>query len=590
MFDVSNEYKTSVSSDEKYWTVKCEVSTNKNGEILTTLDKDDFIEDTFKISKQSTSKSSFNIGGVGSKYLTLTLTYKGIKKLKAVNKLIKSTCFKVRQWLKVEDNSQSQDDYSLNLDGSENKTGLVEMGYFYIYDISNSDFNCDLKLYDSMLAFDKDINEKDAIELRDGGSNIYDLLNRFCESCSTDVYKLELEPELEERIINNEYLFYTGSDTTLETYRDAIGWLSILAGGFAEINRKGNLDITSYSNESTLTIEHKNVTEYSVDNNLYEVNKISTSIAGFNYTSISKSTTMGVGHAELYLDENPFLRGIQPEDASALDSKITAIIDNIMTKLTNLKFYGGSFEFTSHPEIDLGDCVTIKTLVLNKDTNETEEVKYDNVLICSDDWTFHTYNSIKCLGYIEVTADTKKSSSFKTASSGGGTTKDTNSVIRTVGTKDKNLKANSYVRLIDILFLLSANIESHLSFTGIASIATSGNIEFKITYDNVEYICRPKWTIANAGYFTFSFDLGLSAVDVDMQHSLKIDAVSTGIVATFAQYDYQAIITASGVSTAEATWTGRYELEDEIPTYTLRRGIIQYVNITDNVDIETSES
>ncbi len=568
MFPVSAYYLNSILNGDRRWQLKAEISLSNSSSVLITLANDDFVTQTLQVSRQSTNSSSFTIGGVCSTKLNLSLNYKGIAKVKSVSALQKGYCFRLILWLKTNDPNQSDTDYSKNRDDSSNTTGRVDLGYFYIYNIKNSDYQCDLELYDAMLAFDRDITYQDQIYLYQGAKTITEWLELFCTSCSTANYQLVLADGVASKILNNSILFSIGNDSTLKSYRDAIGYLSILAGGFATINRSGELDIEIYKTTSLLEVEHNNVVEYDVDDNLYRVAKLSTSIAGFEYTAYNSNAQLGALGAEIFLDENPFLRSMQPEDGEELQTSIKDILDTLMAGIEDIFFYGGSYQILGRPELDIGDCITIKTKVLDKVNNVMIDKNYPYVLVCGHNWAYQTWSSIKCNSYIEVTAKSKPTSSFKGTGGGGGGGSATNSTIGYTGTRDISLSANRTATLFDVLFLASAGIATHAAITAVADITAVGNIAFRITHNNVTHFLMPKWTLANTGYFTFSFDVMLDASDVDMQHSLVVEVVSSqGLTAEIDQLQYQLILTASGVSDGGGSWTGRYEFTDTVPQY-----------------------
>ena len=76
----------------------------------------------------------------------------------------------------------------------------------------------------------------------------------------------------------------------MDSYRNALGYLSILAGGFVVINRDGELDIVNYNNTVVASIGENRVYDYSMSEVEYEINEISTSVAGFDYTVKNKTS------------------------------------------------------------------------------------------------------------------------------------------------------------------------------------------------------------------------------------------------------------------------------------------------------------
>lgn len=583
MYEVSEYYKSAISKNTKAWCIKVEVKQNRKSETIVVLEGDDLITDTFSMSRQSTSKSNFSIGGVCAAEASLTLTYEGIQKLSSRNLLRKDICFKIRTWLKTEDPEQSDDDFSMNIDGTENITGLVENGFLYIYEIKNADYACDVKLYDSMLAFDCDFSTKDAISLEQGAKTIYGWLELFCSSCSNESYDITIADGVEEKLINNTVLINVDSSADLNTYRDAIGYLSILAGGFAVIDRSGELDIRYYNNDNVAVIGDSLITEYYFDENVYSVESLSTSIAGFDYNIESDEVLEDALRADLFINENTFLRGIQPQDAENLTETVRSFIDNIFDRIKFIRFLGGSFETPCRPELDVGDCVSINVKVLDKSGGKSVIVPktYSNILICGHSWRYQTYSTVKCRSYSEVSSSTRSSSPSKTTGSGGVSV--ANTVMRFVGTEDVSLRGGRQDTLFNVVFLLDANMECLVSFTAIANIAEAGDIEFIIIYDNIEYICRPKYT-SQVGWFTYSFSIGLAESDSDMQHSLVINAMSYGVVLDISKFDYQVIVTASGMGGAEDEWTGRYDISERVRPIAIGGGNIVINSFSEAVE------
>jgi len=631
MYNISEFYREKINTTERNWLIKCEVKRNRISPSVVTLEGDDLISNTFKISGQSSNSSSFTLGGVCSTKINLTLTYEGVAKMKQFDMLHQSYCLEVNVWLKTDDPNQSDTDWSKNKDDSENTTGKVPFGYFYIYTIKNADYICELELYDAMLAFDTDITAADAIYLYQGAKNISDWFEFFCESCTTLNYKLVVAEGLHDRIINNETLFYIGEDSTLKTYREAIGYLSILAGGFAVITRNGELDIVEYKISAQLNIPSKFVVDYKADDTLYKVARISTSIAGFDYTAYSSHAVLEDEAAEIFLDENPFLRGIQPMDAEFLDDKIKDIINNIMLNVEDVSFYGGSFSIVGRPELDCGDCLTINVDTLDKSTDTVVTKTYNNVLICSNIWSYQTWSDLKCNSYLNVTSRGKSSSQSK-KSSGDAKSKAVNSISHFIGTELVELHSGETLKIFDIVFTSFAYINSAATVTITLRATQAGDISFRFVYDADDYWTKPKYTL-HEGYNTLSFTIGLKASDIDRQHSLGVYITSmesivsnirseisrnydniivldrrvtnledktpnhedintqvlshTGVELTIQPLDYQILINASGINNGEEGWTGRYDLEDRLPRISVgTNNPVVYEEVEDEVSVD----
>lgn len=585
MYNVSTYYIDKINDDTtKKFTFKFNVKLNRTSSTLVVLTTDDVESDGINLSRQATSNSYFTIGGVCSSKLSMNLTSSGVDKLKNSGLLRKNVCFEYVEWLKVDDSNQNEDDFSINNDGSENTTGKVVNGLFYINSIENSDYSCGLELYDSMLAFSTDITYNDGIILTQGYRTIKDLLVLFCESCSNDNYNLSVASDIDDRIKNNDVLFSLGNDGSIDSYRTALGYLSILACGFLVINRYGDLDLVSYNNTTVADINENKVFEYSMVDTEYEINEISTTVAGFDYSvrnKLSSDNTL----AKLFLSENPFLRGIQNPDTSELDKSVKDCIDNILFSIQTLKFNSGDFEIIARPELDLGDCISFTKSYIDHETKNVLTKTYNNVILCNINHNFHTFDSMSCNKYdLEASYGSKSSSSFKTSS--GGSSKLVSAYYTSFLTKDINLKAGREVKLYSSLILLGSGIGAMASLVAVCNITSIGNIQFNIVYDNVPHPIKPKYTFHNNGYFTVSFDIGLDPVEADMQHSLNIyiKSIDTAEL-SISTLDSELIINASGIQASEPTWTGRYECSDDVETIKLDN-VINILSFNSSINIE----
>ena len=390
----------------------------------------------------------------------------------------------------------------------------------------------------------------------------------FCKSCSTDLYKLTVASDIESRIYNKEVLFSLGNDGSVDSYRNALGYLSILAGGFVVINRDGELDLINYNNTVVASLNENRVYDYSMSEVEYEINEISTSVAGFDY-SVKNKTSASEKLIKLFFSENPFLRGIQTADAKELDNSVKSCINNMLLSCQGIKFDGGDFEIDHRPELDLGDCIQFTKAYVDNKTKNILTKSYNNVILCNIESSFNTFDSMSCNKYdLESAYGSKSSSSFKTSS--GGSSALVSSYYTQFLTKDISVGEGKEVKLFNSLILLSGGIGAMASFVAVCNITGVGNIQFNIVYDNVAHPIKPRYTLHNEGYFTASFDIGLDPVEEDMQHSLNIYVKSLDTATlNIATLDAELIINASGVKASEPKWTGRYELTDEVALISL---------------------
>lgn len=572
MYPVSQFYLEAIAQRATAWHLKVEVKKSRQGPSLITLSGADLLIDSTSFSRKATSGRSFSVGGVCSTEVGLTLSSIGVYKLKKLDLLHKGICFDITVWLRTEDPNQSQDDYTVNQDGTENQTGKVHMGYYYIYSVESSIYQCKVTLYDSMIAFAVDITTQDQINLQQGFRTIEGWLERFCESCSTEDYILGVAPGLSRRIANAEATFTIDRDQTMDSYRNAIGYLSVLAGGFAVINREGLLDIVSYSQTPAYEFEHEKVMEYSTAEDTYIIGAIKTTIAGFNYESRT-SELVGREVVPIYLNENVFLRGRQPQDAENLSEDVKTQVDAITAHITGIKFRGGSITVSGHPELDVGDCISFPAIYVDKSPEDKGVLSdvYDYFIICEHDYDFHGYSTLVCdeLGDPSSEESSKLSSSFKSSGGGSGGGGVTNSVEYILGYETLQLERGFREQMFNALFLLQANIGATFTITLNGYVEEPGDIHFEFVYDNVSVYTPFKVTLL-PGWWGDSYTFFLTPIPQDLQHNLIVFIASDGAKFSISAGNYQLIVNGSGVQGKQEDWTGRFDIEDRVTKIKLR--------------------
>ena len=226
---------------EGYIKIACSVS--KSAPVLCTLTDEDIIASSFKLNRQALKESYFTLGGACTSEVTFTLTSYGVAKLKKVNLFVKSTCLTIKEWVRVNDSSQSEDDPSVNTDGTENTTGQIRLGVFYIQELGNKPANCSVKAFDGMVALGKSITSEDLITFQTPYS-LQVRLDQIKKACLTGAYETDIAPitwdtpDVSDVTMNTEL---ASDKSDVSTYADMLSQLSILYGGFATFDVDGNL-------------------------------------------------------------------------------------------------------------------------------------------------------------------------------------------------------------------------------------------------------------------------------------------------------------------------------------------------------------
>lgn len=406
MKNVTQLFKDSCDANIINTTLKIRVSKTKNGVVLLELNTNDFELSTSKISDSSTSSNSFTIGGVSAGKFDITLTKSGVNKMISSNCLNKLYCLHVIQWNKVEDINQSNYDYSLNNDNTENTSGKCELGYYYIATVNNQDYNCNIGAYDGMLLFDTALGVEGLNYLKNNSKTIAEWVSYFCGFLNNEFYSFS--SVISDDITNSTLKVCLSDDiTTVETYRQALGYLSVLACGFVMFNTDGNLEIKTYSTVSNNTVGHKKLKSHSFDSNISEVCSVETSVAGYPIKTSSAPLNSNATVISISLSENPFLRGIQPYGLDALSSDIINAMSNISNKLLGLVYFGASLSIFTRPYLDLGDMLSVVRVVVNHDNSIVEETSV-NILVSS--FNYSILNSVDIVSNSSIGVSTSSTS------------------------------------------------------------------------------------------------------------------------------------------------------------------------------------
>lgn len=410
MKNVTSLFKASCNSDVVQSLFKIFVYNKLGGGLYATLEGDDFFEDSLTITSQATSSSSFNIGGVCAGKLTLTLTRAGVSKLKTASALRKGMCWKVVQWNKVADSAQSTNDFSKNTDGSDNTSGRCNLGVFYVSGVENNDYSCGITAYDGMLAFDKTVTAVNNQYMQQNKKTVAGWVDWICNICVTGSYSFG--HGVASGLPNRGMSFALSDDKTVSTYRDALGYLSILSGGFCTFDENGKFMIKDYSyTPVSLGMSHKRLLSGKFDDKVSEITAVYSSVAGFDFERSSTGSS-DKNSVEISISENPFIRGLQPYNKTEMDSSVLTTLNNLADAIIMKEFYGCDCTLSAYPFIDIGDCISVDRVVVSEDGSATDIVETSIVV---SEMTYSAGSSIKIKSNSTSGSSTSVSSGSRTS-------------------------------------------------------------------------------------------------------------------------------------------------------------------------------
>lgn len=548
MIDISNalnEYLNKTTRLEGQY-VRAEIKT-KSG-IKYTISDDEFSGGTVKIEKKSVSGSSFDIGECYINNATITIIDKANKYSDNFNNAEMSLFFGVKN-------------ASLGLDEE------IQLGKFIIPTDTTIRKIASIQLVgDSVLSkFDRPTNGVTT------SGKPYALVSWCCDICGVELALTEAEfNALSE---NTNYTFYISEDSSIETYRDIIMYVSQIIGGFATDTNDGKLTFKIYSvSNSTFNINNDTIASSKLGDSSYKLDGMTIQFNNKVLYIHGDSNSVYT----LNLESNPLF--------DKLDEELVVVIcNNIWSQLKDLTFRGFDFQYNGNPALECGDLLS-------------NDVRGFSSFITSLSWVYHCKSSVVGAA-LDKRTKTKSQSVKKAASTGGsGSSSNELSIIRYINTEEFKLNTLE-TKVLQEYFNMPANVSPLFSFVMITKTELTGLVSLRIVYDNVDVLLKPKFQ-CSLGYHTLSFTKSLDPSDVDMLHSLSVyvtfvedsgQSIESIIPCLVEAYDIEANIMGWKLSSGTPKWTGRYELSDEVALISLPN-VINVLGFNSNVSTSTEKA
>ena len=353
-------------------------------ELLCTLYDEDFEENSLEVSGSALGSSGFNIGGATSNQSSLTLTKVGLKKMRENNALRRKARFDIETF-----------------EGINNSAGYkYNLGKFYVTELTVGDYSADLVLYDGMVSFDDTISEEDLKVVQTTENTIVGWVNWVMGKCSSPFYQITLDTStINTDMPNGGILFKITDDSRIDTYRNMLELLSVLAGGYFKIDRYGKLYYGNFKNiETGRFINETVVTDYNEDAYPCFVRKLKTSVAGFDHAVGNTNVPEGHDELELAVYENPFLRSKVTEEDKYLPAEVQGIINTMSSPVVGKKLTGGSVSYMSgYGKLGhLSELIEVRRNVIPYGGESATQLLTSKLLVT--DFTYQYKNSItlKC--------------------------------------------------------------------------------------------------------------------------------------------------------------------------------------------------
>lgn len=430
---------------------------------------------------------------------------------------------------------------------------------FYVAEATHSKNGISITAYDVMERLDKKIN------FDTSAGTIYDFLTLACSSANVPLGMTAAQVRALPNGSENLGLY---PENDCETLRDLVSWLAVTAGGYATINRAGELVIRNWHRTPDLTIDmyHRDVSGKWSDFNTYY-----TGLSVMNvleetteYYNIEPDTglTMKIGN-------NPFMQyGVKEVRAG--------IANNILRALQSFVYTPFSSNSYIDIALDLGDVIEY-----------TDGLAGDSSICCIHKFSFSYSKGVKLTGYGKNPAIFGAQSKTDKNISGLLSRQDSNEIIAHTYVNTSQIDVSSTLApLVNIRF---ATVNSKfVKFLGELEIETTadepdGIVTAEITYyinDEIqEYQPLTSWD--NDGSHLMHLLYWIQNMEAGQTHRFEAYIKVSGGTATIKQNGVHALIEGQGLVASES-WDGFVEIEES--GYSLVQSTHGLFDYTDTLD------
>lgn len=213
---------------------------------------------------------------------------------------------------------------------------------YIIDDPQHSELGLDVVAYDAMHKFDK------PIEMTTTSGNLFGMATLACNACGVT---LGMTSEEMAALPNGDQILGLYPDSDIETWHDLISWIAVTIGGFATINRDGELVFRAWKNGQNADIEigvNDRFTggiwsDFSTNYSAVQLTNMEDGTPMYYAVTPDNGLTMDLG-------SNPLLQYGIPDVREAQ-------CRNILNAIQNLKYVPFSSTSLIDPALDLGDVI-----------------------------------------------------------------------------------------------------------------------------------------------------------------------------------------------------------------------------------------
>ena len=521
MYEVSDAFKTAIKNKSRtyYWSG---VVTTKSGTAYN-FTSEDIVKGSGSITNSCCGSTEIEIGSVYAAELSISL-------LMDIDRY------------ELDGGTITLSFHLLLADGSYEE---VPMGIFVISEANRKVKCISIKAYDYMLKFEKTYSD-----IQTTGKP-YDLLQLACRTCGVSLAHTEAEISA---MCNGTLEVSVYEENDIETWRDFVYYTAQVLGGYATINRDGELEIRHYRTEA--------------DWEVADTQRFSSSFSDFvtRYTAVS-STNVITNTAEYYaLETDDALTmnlGINPLLQYGTSSIREKAVENILDEISKIEYVPFDSDTIGNPAMDVGDVLSFTGR--NADSSKLS-------CITSVTYRINSKHTLKCVGE-DPTLASAKSRNDKNIS---GLLSSVNSsqiqyyAYQNADAVDVGDGKEEMVIIIKFATASSrASIEIKMEML-LNALFSSGEdsmtVSVRYLLNDIEENYYPVETYAIEGDHVLGLHYYIGSLDPGERYTWKVFITATGGSLKADIGEIRALIIGQGLA-AEYGWDGFIVLEDEVAAY-----------------------
>lgn len=411
----------------------------------------------------------------------------------------------------------------------------IPLGVFFVTEATRKTSNwLSITAYDAMSKFDENIGNFST------NGDAYAVLSWLCRQTGITLGNTEAEIR---NMVNSDVILNISSNT-YNTYREALKDAAAVLGGFATIDRYGQLKIVQYRATKNYTLTSRERITATVSEYKTFISEIDITVDSVSYKSV-----VSPNDGLQYSLTNKMIKG--------LVSTIQPIIDNILDAVKAVRYTPASYQILYNPIFDLGDMVEIPAdgkVVKNKIFS----------VITSFSFVFHGNSTLGSVGESIFLARRSKNNANTAADSATAQAKNNGTYIETYENIENYTIGTTRKKVVEIEYGNGSADVIVLHGQACIECSTAGTVQLIYGHDGEDETFSPKHKL-QVGFNTIDFYCYFLEPEENWLSAYTVDLVSEDAVGTIAIGNIRADVMATMYGNGRFITDNVFE--EQIPYY-----------------------